>query len=73
MLVFDISKHTTFESVEKWLRELKDHADDGTVIILVGNKSDLRHLRAVNYEDAANFAGGVQFPQTANINLIIKR
>ena len=36
--------------------ELRDHADSNIVIMLVGNKSDLRHLRAVTTEDAAAFA-----------------
>jgi Ras family len=32
----------TFENVERWLKELRDHADSNIVIMLVGNKSDLR-------------------------------
>jgi small GTP-binding protein len=56
LLVYDISKHTTFESVEKWLKELRDHADPSIVIMLVGNKSDLRHLRNVPTEEAKQFA-----------------
>jgi hypothetical protein len=47
LLVYDISKHITFENVERWLKELRDHADANIVIMLVGNKSDLRHLRFV--------------------------
>lgn len=42
----------TFENVERWLKELRDHADANIVIMLVGNKSDLRHLRSVHTEDA---------------------
>lgn len=45
----------TFENVERWLKELRDHADSNIVIMLVGNKSDLRHLRAVSTEDAQAF------------------
>lgn len=56
LLVYDISKHATFESVERWLKELRDHADRKIVIMLVGNKSDLRHLRAVQTEEAMAFA-----------------
>ena len=56
LLVYDISKHPTYESVERWLRELRDHADTNIVIMLVGNKSDLRHLRAVPTEEAKDFA-----------------
>uniref|UniRef100_A0A3P8XA55 Ras-related protein Rab-25 n=1 Tax=Esox lucius TaxID=8010 RepID=A0A3P8XA55_ESOLU len=47
LLVYDIAKHLTYENVERWLKELRDHADSNIVIMLVGNKSDLRHLRAV--------------------------
>ncbi len=56
LLVYDISKHPTYDSVERWLRELRDHADTNIVIMLVGNKSDLRHLRAVPTEEATEFA-----------------
>ena len=51
LLVYDISKHLSFENVERWLKELRDHADNNIVIMLVGNKSDLRHLRAVSSEE----------------------
>mmetsp|Transcript_21215 Transcript_21215/g.25688 ORF Transcript_21215/g.25688 Transcript_21215/m.25688 type:complete len:213 (-) Transcript_21215:395-1033(-) len=56
LLVYDISKHLSFENVERWLKELRDHADNNIVIMLVGNKSDLRHLRAVSSEEATAFA-----------------
>ena len=57
LLVYDIAKHLTYENVERWLRELRDHADNNIVIMLVGNKSDLRHLRAVPTDEAKTFAG----------------
>lgn len=56
LLVYDIAKHLTYENVERWLRELRDHADQNIVIMLVGNKSDLRHLRAVPTDEAKAFA-----------------
>ena len=56
LLVYDISKQITFENVERWLKELRDHAESNIVIMLVGNKSDLRHRRAVTTEDAMAFA-----------------
>jgi len=56
LLVYDISKHVTFENVERWLKELRDHADANIVIMLVGNKSDLRHQRAVHTNEAMEFA-----------------
>ena len=54
--MYDISKHVTYENVVRWLKELRDHADSNIVIMLVGNKSDLRHLRAVPTDEAKQFA-----------------
>jgi hypothetical protein len=54
--VYDIAKRATFENVERWLKELRDHAVANIVIMLVGNKSDLRHLRAVSTDEAKQFA-----------------
>jgi small GTP-binding protein len=56
LLVYDITKHPSYENVERWLKELRDHADMSIVIMLVGNKSDLRHLRAVPADEARSFA-----------------
>lgn len=56
LLVYDITRHVTFENVERWLKELKDHTDTNIVVMLVGNKADLRHLRAVPTEDGQSFA-----------------
>ena len=57
LLVYDIAKYLTYENAERWLAELQDHADANIVIMLVGNKSDLRHLRAVPTDEARSFAG----------------
>lgn len=57
LLVYDISKHLTYENVERWLKELYDHADPHIVIMLVGNKSDLATQRTVPTEEAKAFAG----------------
>ncbi|GME74082.1 unnamed protein product [Ambrosiozyma monospora] len=56
LVVYDISNSDSYESVSRWLTEMKDHADANIVIALVGNKSDLEHLRAVPTEEAKNFA-----------------
>lgn len=52
LLVYDITKRQTFDNVQRWLRELRDHADSNIVIMMAGNKADLNHLRAVSAEDA---------------------
>jgi len=56
MIVYDITKQGSFESVEKWYQDVKDYAEQNVVIMIVGNKSDLAHLREVKTEDVAAFA-----------------
>ncbi|WVZ05273.1 hypothetical protein V8G54_018619 [Vigna mungo] len=67
LLVYDITKRQTFENVQRWLRELRDHADSNIVIMMAGNKSDLNHLRAVSTDDAQGLAEreGLSFLETS--------
>ncbi|XP_043703155.1 ras-related protein Rab2BV [Telopea speciosissima] len=67
LLVYDITKRQTFDNVQRWLRELRDHADSNIVIMMAGNKSDLSHLRAVQEEDARVLAEkeGLSFLETS--------
>ncbi|XP_028085602.1 ras-related protein Rab2BV-like [Camellia sinensis] len=67
LLVYDITKRQTFENVQRWLRELRDHADSNIVIMMAGNKSDLNHLRAVSDQDAQLLAEkeGLSFLETS--------
>ncbi|CAJ2649259.1 unnamed protein product [Trifolium pratense] len=67
LLVYDVTKPTTFDNVQRWLKELRDHADANIVIMLIGNKTDLKHLRAVATEDAQSYAEkeGLSFIETS--------
>ncbi|XP_057529194.1 ras-related protein RABA2a [Amaranthus tricolor] len=67
LLVYDVTKPTTFDNVNRWLKELRDHADANIVIMLIGNKTDLKHLQAVATEDAQSFADkeGLSFIETS--------
>ncbi|CAL9135061.1 unnamed protein product [Musa textilis] len=56
LLVYDVTRRATFENVSRWLRELRDHTDPNIVVMLIGNKSDLRHLVAVPTEDGKAYA-----------------
>ncbi|CAH1755845.1 13127_t:CDS:10 [Entrophospora sp. SA101] len=56
LLVYDITKHVTYESVNRWLGEIRDYAASDIVIMLVGNKTDLKNLRAVSTQEAKQFA-----------------
>ncbi|XP_022943001.1 ras-related protein RABA2a-like [Cucurbita moschata] len=67
LLVYDVTKPMTFDNVNRWLKELRDHADSNIVIMLIGNKTDLKHLRAVATEDAQSYAEkeGLSFIETS--------
>lgn len=56
LLVYDVTKPASLENVKRWLKELRDHADPNIVIMLIGNKTDLKHLRAVSTEAAQSYA-----------------
>jgi Ras-related protein Rab-11A len=70
LLVYDIAKHATYVNVTRWLKELRDHADSNIVIMLVGNKSDLKHLRAVTTDEAKAFSeeNGLSFIETSALD-----
>ena len=67
MLVYDITKRTSFDHVARWVEELRAHADNSIVITLIGNKGDLVDQRAVPTEDAIEFAEnqGLFFSETS--------
>ncbi|XP_052178260.1 ras-related protein Rab11D [Diospyros lotus] len=56
LLVYDVTRRPTFENVGRWLKELRDHTDPNIVVMLIGNKSDLRHLVAVPTDDGKALA-----------------
>lgn len=62
----------TFADVEKWLAELRDHADSKIVIMLTGNKCDLQHLRSVTTQDAEIYAvkEDLLFLETSALNSV---
>ncbi|KAL9129267.1 MAG: hypothetical protein Q9217_002248 [Psora testacea] len=41
LLVFDITRRSTFLNAVDWLNDLRQIAEEGIVVVLIGNKSDL--------------------------------
>ncbi|KAK7314642.1 hypothetical protein VNO77_33169 [Canavalia gladiata] len=56
MLVYDITRRTSFVNIRKWLYELREFGGEDIVVILVGNKSDLGQSREVEKEEGKGFA-----------------
>ena len=56
ILVYDITKKSSFDSLESWLEEIKNNSPEYAEVILVGNKSDLTDKRVVQIEEAEEYA-----------------
>ncbi|KAK9733981.1 hypothetical protein RND81_04G105600 [Saponaria officinalis] len=70
LVVFDISRRTTFDSVHRWLDELNTHCDTAVARILVGNKCDLENIRQVSVDEAKSVAEseGLFFIETSALD-----
>jgi GTPase SAR1 family protein len=72
-LVYDITSRSSFLHVENWLKELRENVNtDNVCLTLVGNKSDLRHLRAISKDEAMDFAdaNGMKFIETSALDAV---
>ncbi|KAL0248394.1 hypothetical protein GEMRC1_003630 [Eukaryota sp. GEM-RC1] len=56
ILVYDITKPSSFSNCQMWLQTIKDYADDSVTVFLVGNKTDMASDRAVSESVAKAFA-----------------
>mmetsp|Transcript_15022 Transcript_15022/g.18583 ORF Transcript_15022/g.18583 Transcript_15022/m.18583 type:complete len:212 (+) Transcript_15022:143-778(+) len=67
LLVYDITRRDTFNHLTRWLEEARQNANANMVIMLIGNKLDLEHRRAVTFEEGAKFAeeNGLIFLETS--------
>lgn len=70
LVVYDISRKTTFESVKRWLDELSTHCDTAVARMLVGNKCDLDNIREVSSLDGTTLAEeeGLFFMETSALD-----
>ena len=67
LLVYDLTKRSTYDHLSSWLTDVRNLTDPNTVIFLVGNNSDLEAQRDVTYEEAQQFAeqNGLMFVETS--------
>ncbi|PSC70713.1 ras-related RIC2 [Micractinium conductrix] len=67
LLVYDVTRQKTFESIPRWLSELREHASADMVVMLVGNKTDLKDQREVAVEAGQEIAQreGLLFIETS--------
>jgi Ras-related protein Rab-11A len=69
LICFDITNYKSFQNVEKWLKECKDHNSDAD-IVLIGTKCDLEHIRCISYNEANSYAKSknLEYYETSALN-----
>lgn len=67
LLVYDITRRETFNHLTTWLEDARQHSNQNTTIMLIGNKCDLEAKRAVSREEGEAFASehGLFFAETS--------
>ena len=59
MLFYDLTDIQSFKNTIEWLGEIKEHAEENIIIMLIGNKVDLidenPELRKVQKKEVLNF------------------
>ncbi|OAY32887.1 ras-related protein RABA5e [Manihot esculenta] len=70
LIVYDITRRTSFDSVKRWLDELTTHCDTTVARMLVGNKYDLENIREVSAEEGKSLAEeeGLFFMETSALD-----
>lgn len=74
MLVYDVTKRSSFFNTIKWLNEIRQNTDSHCVVMLIGNKIDLvernNKKREVSYEEGKQLAEEYQllFEETSALS-----
>lgn len=74
MLVYDITNPKSFDNIQKWLRNIDEHANEDVEKMIVGNKCDMDDRRIIPKERGESIARehGIRFMETSassNINV----
>eukprot|EP01127_Copromyxa_protea_P004470 TRINITY_DN1432_c1_g1_i2.p1 TRINITY_DN1432_c1_g1~~TRINITY_DN1432_c1_g1_i2.p1 ORF type:complete len:143 (-),score=31.57 TRINITY_DN1432_c1_g1_i2:89-517(-) len=56
LLVYDVTRRSTFNHLTNWLTDCRNLTSPNTVVLLVGNKKDLEDARGVSFEEAETWA-----------------
>ncbi|KAJ9595699.1 hypothetical protein L9F63_013112, partial [Diploptera punctata] len=52
IIVYDITKRSSFLSLQRWIEEVRRYTASNVMLVLVGNKCDLESLREVEFAEA---------------------
>jgi GTPase SAR1 family protein len=75
VVVFDVTNRDSFEGAKSWVKELQRRGDPNVVIALAGNKADMKERRAVEADEAKDYAKEnnlIYMDTSAKTNLNVK-
>jgi Ras-related protein Rab-8A len=49
IMTYAVNDRETFQSLENWLKQIKMHASENVIKILIGNKSDCTDREVIRY------------------------
>ncbi|KAJ0174150.1 hypothetical protein K1T71_010296 [Dendrolimus kikuchii] len=55
IIVYDITKRSTFLSLQKWMEEVRRYTSSNVIVSLIGNKCDLTDQREVEPDEPQSF------------------
>lgn len=72
IIVYDITKEESFQTLKNWVKELRQHGPPNIVVAIAGNKCDLSDAREVTEKDAKDYADSIHaiFVETSAKNSI---
>jgi small GTP-binding protein len=56
LLVYDITVASSFDRLDEWLSEIRQHSPADVIVVLIGNKTDLGESRCVSRDAVADYA-----------------
>jgi small GTP-binding protein len=62
LLLYDITKITSFENRREWIRDIKEEVSEKAIIFLIGNKIDLTDNRKISKEKGEELAEEYKIP-----------
>ncbi|KAK2961224.1 putative GTP-binding protein YPTC1 [Blattamonas nauphoetae] len=62
LVVYDVTNRDSFQNINMWMKEIDNYGSEGTVRVLIGNKSDLANKRAVEYDQGKQLADSMSIP-----------
>ena len=70
LVVYDITNRKSFDNVIEWIEECKNNGPQTVTMVLVGNKSDLKEMRNISYEEGEELANrfNMMFFETSALN-----